>query len=226
MNPPFPGQAVELRITPIVRLFPFGFDEAPIFQSMQSGIEGTSWNLNDLAGNLLQPLGNRIAMRRLDGDDFQEEEIERTLGKIGLRGGIDHSFSFYLLVLRGEVEAQAIELDSRMGVQKSSYENMPEIAVYPHAASISPTGQLLAVGGGSAFQLFHFNGSAPVTTFSPAIAVDDNLLEFGWDQNNHLFSLSGSSLFVYTVTPTSIEQTVGSPISIPGAGSVIVVAEP
>jgi hypothetical protein len=109
---------------------------------------------------------------------------------------------------------------------KSNYKNMPAIAVYPHTASISPTGALLAVGGGSAFQLFHFNGSAPVTTFSPAIAVDDNLLEFGWDQNNHLFSLSGSSLFVYTVTPTSIEQTVGSPISIPGAGSVIVVAEP
>ena len=73
-----------------------------------------------------------------------------------------------------------------MGVQKSSYENMPEIAVYPHAASISPTGQLLAVGGGSAFQLFHFNGSAPVTKFSPAIAAGDNLLEFGWDRSNHL----------------------------------------
>jgi hypothetical protein len=67
---------------------------------MQSGIEGTSRNLNDLAGNLLQPLCNRITMRRLDGHDFQEEEIQRTLGKIGLRGGIDHSFSFYLFVLR------------------------------------------------------------------------------------------------------------------------------
>jgi hypothetical protein len=73
-----------------------------------------------------------------------------------------------------------------MGVQKSSYENMPEIAVYPHAASISPTGQLLAVGGGSAFQLFHFNGSAPARKFSPAIAAGDNLLEFGWDRSNHL----------------------------------------
>jgi ABC-type lipoprotein export system ATPase subunit len=40
-----------------------------------SGV-GTSWNLNDLAGNLLQPLCNRITMRRLDGDDFQEEEIQ------------------------------------------------------------------------------------------------------------------------------------------------------
>jgi hypothetical protein len=68
---------------------------------MQSGIEGTSRNLNDLAGNLLQPLCNRITMGRLDGDDFQEEEIQRALGKIGLRGGIYQSFSFYLFVLRG-----------------------------------------------------------------------------------------------------------------------------
>jgi hypothetical protein len=66
---------------------------------MQSGIEGTSRNLNDLAGNLLQPLCNGITMRRLDGDDFQEEEVQRALGKIGLRGGIGHSFRFYLLVL-------------------------------------------------------------------------------------------------------------------------------
>ena len=107
---------------------------------------------------------------------------------------------------------------------KSTYENMPEIAVYPHTASISPTGKLLAVGGGSAFQLFHFNGSAPVTKFSPAIAAADNLLEFGWDTNNHLYALTGSALLVYTVTPTSIEQTPGSPISIPEAGSVVVVA--
>jgi hypothetical protein len=108
---------------------------------------------------------------------------------------------------------------------KSSYENMPDYQVYPHTASISPTGNLLAVGGGSAFQLFHFNGSAPVTKFSPAIAAGDNLLEFGWDNNNHLYSLTGSALLVYTVTPTSIEQAPGSPISIPEAGSVIVVAE-
>ena len=55
---------------------------------MQSGIEGTSRNLNDLAGNLLQPLCNRITMRRLDGDDFQEEEIQRTLGKIDFGEGL------------------------------------------------------------------------------------------------------------------------------------------
>ncbi len=94
-----------------------------------------------------------------------------------------------------------------------------------YTASISPTGKLLAVGGGSAFQLFHFNGSAPVTEFFPAIAAGDNLLEFGWDKNNHLYSLTGrSALLVYTVTPTSIEQAPGSPISTPEAGSVVVVA--
>ncbi len=106
---------------------------------------------------------------------------------------------------------------------KSSYENMPSYEVYPHTASISPTGKVLALGGGSAFQLFHFNGSAPVTKFTSPIDVGDNLLEFGWDKSNHLYSLSGSALFIYTVTTTSIKPAPGSPISIPEAGSVIVV---
>jgi hypothetical protein len=39
-----------------------------------------------------------------------------------------------------------------------------------------------------------------------------------------LYSLTGSALLVYTVTPTSIEQAPGSPISIPEAGRVVVVA--
>jgi hypothetical protein len=126
--------------------------------------------------------------------------------------GIDTAIGSYTVSAEGKLTT------------KSTYENMPEIAVYPHTASISPTGKLLAVGGGSAFQLFHFNGSAPVTKFSPAIAAGDNLLGFGWDNNSHLYALTGSALLVYTVTPTSIEQTPGSPISIPEAGSVVVFA--
>ncbi len=128
--------------------------------------------------------------------------------------GIDTAIGTYTVSAEGKLTT------------KSSYENMPSYAVYPHTASISPTGKLLAIGGGSAFQLFHFNGSAPVTKFSPAIDAGDNLLEFGWDKSNHLYSLTGSALLVYTVTPTSIEQAPGSPISIPEAGSVIVVEEP
>lgn len=125
--------------------------------------------------------------------------------------GIDTAIGTYTVSAEGKLTT------------KSSYENMPSYDVYPHTASISPTGKLLAIGGGSAFQLFHFNGSAPVTKFSRAIDAGDNLLEFGWDKSNHLYSLTGSALLVYTVTPTSIEQAPGSPISIPEAGSVIVI---
>jgi hypothetical protein len=138
----------------------------------------------------------------------------------------DHlAFVYRTLGIGTAIGSYTVSAEGKL-TTNSSYENMPEISVTPHTASISPAGKLLAVGGGSAFQLFHFNGSAPVTKFSPAIAAGGSLLEFGWDKNNHLYSLTGNALLVYTVTPTSIEQTPGSPISIPEAGNMIVVPEP
>jgi hypothetical protein len=157
-------------------------------------------------------------------DEVPKAEGSDTYCPYALAGDpTDHLAFVYMMLGPGKaIGTYTVNAEGKL-TTKSTYENMPDYDVYPHTASISPTGKLLAVGGGYAFQLFHFNGSEPVTKFSPAIAVDDNLLEFGWDKSNHLYSLSGSSLFVYTVTPTSIEQAPGSPISIPTAASVIVV---
>ena len=99
-----------------------------------------------------------------------------------------------------------------------------------YVMSISPTGKLLAVGGGgqnnpgggNGFQLFHFNGASPITRDSGVLQTRYLIDQFGWDKSNHLYVLGGGYLFVYTVTPTSIEEAPGSPYSIPEASSVIV----
>lgn len=104
----------------------------------------------------------------------------------------------------------------------STYENMPTDG-NSSVMSISPSGKLLA-SGGNGFQLYHFDGSNPITPFSGKLQSPAMIQEFGWDKDNHLYALSGSQLFVYTVTPAGITQAPGSPYSIPEASSVIVLS--
>ena len=103
--------------------------------------------------------------------------------------------------------------------------------VIAHVMSISPTGKLLAVGGGPSgtslgFQIMHFNGGSPITKYSGVLQNKYLFRQFGWDKHNHLYALSSNYLFVYTVTPTSIQQAPGSPYSIPEAASLIVLCLP
>jgi hypothetical protein len=91
------------------------------------------------------------------------------------------------------------------------------------AMSISPAGDLLAVGGSQGFQLFHFNGPLPITHYSSVLQPNNQFKEFGWDKSNHLFAASADGLRVYNITPLSYSEAPGSPVLIPGATSVIVV---
>ncbi len=99
---------------------------------------------------------------------------------------------------------------------KSTYDNMPATdLVSVSAMSISPSGKLLAVGG-PGFQVFHFNGSSPITHYTGRLQAGYGFQQFGWDGDNHLYALGGGKLFVYTVTPTSIKEAPGSPVLDPG----------
>jgi hypothetical protein len=107
----------------------------------------------------------------------------------------------------------------------STYKNMPASDIYGIvAASISPSGKLLAVGG-QGFQILHFNGSSPITHYSALLQPNYAFQELGWDNENHLYALSYDQLFVYTVTPTSIKEAPGSPYSIPEVSSIIVLSK-
>lgn len=113
---------------------------------------------------------------------------------------------------------------------KNTFLQMPAMNfLNVHTMSIDPTGKFLAVGadsvgcgdcGGSGLQIFHFNGSAPVTLFTEVVN-GGNMFQFGWDKDHHLFALTDQNLHVYTVTADSVKEAPGSPYSI-GAFSLIV----
>ena len=110
----------------------------------------------------------------------------------------------------------------------STIDDIPSIDLPSTSAmSISPSGELLVVGGQNGFELFHFNGPKPITFYTGALQTNDQFLQFGWDGHNHLYALSvGPSpyqLRVYTVTSTSFTEDPGSPLTVPGSASSLIV---
>lgn len=102
--------------------------------------------------------------------------------------------------------------------------NMPQTKVGTvNDISMSPAGNLLAVGGAKGLQVFHFNGAKPITTYTGLLTTDD-VTQMFWDNDNHLYAVSPAAgkLFVFTVTPTSHSQAPASPHSITGAQNLIV----
>jgi len=105
-------------------------------------------------------------------------------------------------------------------ISTNTWEDMP----IPKITNIigmrmSPSGQLLALSGYPGLQIFHFNGAAPITSYSklllPAVDID----QLAWDNDNHLYALSYTSgeLYVYTATPTEIKEVSGSPYKVKSA---------
>jgi hypothetical protein len=88
---------------------------------------------------------------------------------------------------------------------------------------MSPSGQLLAVAGHEGLQVFHFNGSRPVTHYT-GLLTKESIGQMFWDNNNHLYAISNTAgkLLVFTITPTTHQQAQGSPYTVPGAQDIIV----
>jgi hypothetical protein len=99
--------------------------------------------------------------------------------------------------------------------------NMPTPHIIPGILNMSPSGKLLAIGG-SGLQVFRFNGAAPITPYSATLTTD-GIGWIHWDNSNHLYALSASKLYVFTVTPTSITPASGSPYTIASPNSLFVV---
>jgi len=107
---------------------------------------------------------------------------------------------------------------------KSTFSNMPTSAVkYVTDISMSPTGDLLAVAGTAGLQIFHFNGANPVTHYTGLLS-QDQVDQLFWDNHNHLYAISRSAnrLFVFTITPTSVNSAPGSPYTITNPQNITV----
>jgi hypothetical protein len=102
--------------------------------------------------------------------------------------------------------------------------NMPQTSVGTVSdINMAPSGLLLAVGGTAGLQVFHFNGSQPITPYT-GLLTPDAIDEFFWDNDNHLYAISRTAgrLFVLTVTPTAVKQAPGSPYAITDPQNIIV----
>ena len=106
----------------------------------------------------------------------------------------------------------------------SKHANMPTTATGAVIGlGMSPSGKLLAVAGTKGLQIFHFNGSAPITPYTGLLTSMD-VEQVYWDNQNHLYAVSqrGGRVFVFTVTPTSVSQASGSPYVIAFPHQIIV----
>jgi hypothetical protein len=72
-----------------------------------------------------------------------------------------------------------------------TYANMPTLQVYPTSMDMSWDGMLLAVGGCSGLELFHFNGANPPTAFGPPLPINVCFDHVAWDKSNHLYAIGG-----------------------------------
>jgi WD40 repeat protein len=114
----------------------------------------------------------------------------------------------------------------------STYSNMPETLVtnisniWVSSISTSPSGNLLAVAGAGGVQVFHFNGSAPITHYTGLLTTEP-ITEVFWDKNDHLYAISQSTgkLFVFTVTPSKFSQAIASPYSVPNPQGLVVISK-
>jgi 6-phosphogluconolactonase (cycloisomerase 2 family) len=105
----------------------------------------------------------------------------------------------------------------------STYKNMPATAIKsPSDMKMSPDGKTLAVAGIEGAQLFHFNGSNPVTRYTGLLTTEP-ITQMFWDNSNHIYAISSDGyLYVATVTATKITSAPGSPYKIGGPESLIV----
>jgi hypothetical protein len=110
----------------------------------------------------------------------------------------------------------------------STYKNMPQVTAGTYAFAMDTTGKLLAVGGAKGLELFHFNGSSPVTKYKTVLAgvVVDAAY---WDKAGHLYVVTGNlnnpghgKLYVYNVTSSKVSEASGSPYTVPNGYSIVV----
>ena len=142
----------------------------------------------------------------------------------------------------GSAQLVSYTVDTEGNVTSTNtWQNAPTPLVYPTLLNMSPSGKLLAVGGNTGIccdtsntlglnglQVFHFNGAGPITPYSKRLTTAP-IDQIHWDNNDHLYAISGSAkkLYVYTVTPTSITTAPGSPYTIAsGPNALVVVSIP
>lgn len=129
----------------------------------------------------------------------------------------------------GEPQLATYTADAKGNLSTTSTDsNMAKTSVVSVTdLSMSPSGKLLAVAGTSGLEVFHFNGSDPVTHYT-TVLTHNEIDQMFWDNENHLYAISRSAekLYVFTVTPTHYSEAPGSPYTISHPRNIAVQPEP
>jgi len=75
--PALAGKGVKLGFATRVCLPPIGVEPAAVFEAVQSGVEGTLLELKEIFGDLLNALGDRVAVNGAQSHDLEDEHAQR-----------------------------------------------------------------------------------------------------------------------------------------------------
>ena len=81
------GKTIEARAPVVLGRAPLGGDPALPLEALQRGIERALLDLQDVVGELADPLRDRPAVQRLERDRLQDQQIDGALNEIG---GLPH----------------------------------------------------------------------------------------------------------------------------------------
>ena len=99
-------------------------------------------------------------------------------------------------------------------------DSMPKTMLGVLDTTFSPSGNLFAVGAddgqSGGIQIFNFNGASPLT-LNTTLLSGTPIDQVAWDSSNHLYAISTSTntLYVFTVTPTSVTEDTSWSIGAP-----------
>ena len=77
------GEGVEFGLASGFGGAPLGTDPALVLQAMEGGIKSALGDLQSVFAHLLDAFGDGPAVLRLDGNDFQDQQIEGSVDEIG-----------------------------------------------------------------------------------------------------------------------------------------------
>jgi 6-phosphogluconolactonase (cycloisomerase 2 family) len=88
--------------------------------------------------------------------------------------------------------------------------------------NFDPAGQFLAVAGSGGIQMFQLNPGGTLTPLGGIQQPGPKYTSVAWDKDNHLYAISDSGLYVFSVSQGVLTPASGSPHPAGAAGSLTV----
>jgi 6-phosphogluconolactonase (cycloisomerase 2 family) len=85
-----------------------------------------------------------------------------------------------------------------------------------------PTGQYLALAGDGGIQMYSLQPGGAITPVGSLVDSNVPFNMLAWDNDNHLYGISGAGLYVFTASSGVLTPVPGTPLPVTEAGSLAV----